>query len=235
MRSLAVRSLTVAVLSGALVVPGFAQSAATDSLLAKLNKDYGITKMGFGGSSRVTAPGTVYVAHVDGLLARAVSDHVTPTTTIKDGKPLPSGKGFIGAFGAVGDTRQIAPGDRFYLVGIEIKDDAIIFRLDSLDMHGVESGGSSVQSRFRMLIKFPVAKGATNTMTVADVHRLTDPIFSAEGVAAPAPKVQLGESLADVEKAFGQPDRIVDLGAKKILSYGNLKVIVVDGKVTDAE
>lgn len=230
-----ITALTLALVLGATASPLLSQSAPETALLTSLNKDYGITKMGFGGSSRVTAPGTVYVAHVDGLLARAVSDHVTPTTTIKDGKPLPSGKGFIGAFGAVGDTRQIAPGDRFYLVGIEIKEDAILFRLDSLNMHGVDSGGSSVQSRFRMLIKFPVAKGATGTMTVADVHRLTDPIFSAEGAPVAAPQVQLGESLADVEKAFGQPDKIVDLGSKKILSYGNLKVIVVDGKVTDAE
>jgi hypothetical protein len=229
------RVVVVALTCGGVALPVLAQTPAADSLLTNLNKDYGVSKMGFGGSSRVTAPGNVYVVHVDGLLARAVSDHVTPTTTIKDGQPLPSAKGFKGAFGAVGDTRQIAPGDRFYVIGIDLKDDAIVFRLDSLDMHGVEANGSSVQSRFRMYVKFPVAKGAAETMTVADVHRLTDPIFSAEGAPATAPQVQMGESLVDVEKAFGQPDKVVDLGSKKILSFGSLKVTLVDDKVTDAE
>lgn len=121
------------------------------------------------------------------------------------------------------------------MVGIDLKDDAIVFRLDSLDTHVVESDGQSEQSRFRMLIKFPLAKGAADTLTVADVHHLTDPIFSIEGAPVPAPQVQLGESLADVEKAFGQPDRIVDLGPKKILSYSSLKIILMDDKVTNAE
>ncbi len=226
-------TLTLALLIGA-TAPMVSQTPS-DTLLTSLDANYSLTKMGFGGSSRVTAPGSVYVVHVDGLLARAIADHVTPTTTIKDGQPLPSGKGFLGAFGAIGDTRQVNPGERFYIDGIELKDDGIVFRMVSLDTHVVEANGDSVQSRFRMLIKFPLAKGAADTLTVASVHQLTDPIFSIEGAPAAAPQVKLGESLEDLEKAFGQPGKIVDLGSKKILVYSNLKVIVVDGKVTDAE
>ena len=235
MHNRAVTALTLALLFGAAATPVLSQAPATDtSLLTRLEASYNLTKTGFA-SSRVTAPGSVYVVHIDGLLARAIADHVTPTTTIEDGQPLPAAKGFKGFLGASGDTRQVAQGERFYVVGIDLKDDAIVFRLDSLDTHVVESNGQSEQSRFRMLIKFPLAKGAADTLTVAGVHHLTDPIFSIEGAPAPVPQVQLGESLADVEKAFGQPDKIVNLGAKKVLSYGNLTIILVDDKVTDAE
>lgn len=228
----AVTTLSMVLLLGTASAPLLAQAPATGaSLLTQLEASYNLAKVGFA-SSRITAPGSVYVVHVEGLLARAIADHVTPTTTIENGQPLPAAKGFSGIFGATGDTRQVAPGERFYLVGIDLKDNAIVFRLDSLDMHGVEENGNSEQSRFRMLIKFPLKKGAADTLTVADVHHLTDPIFS--NVDAPAPQVQLGESLADVENAFGQPDRIVVLGSKKVLAYGGLTITFVDDKVSDA-
>lgn len=235
MHKLAVVTLMPAVLLGAAATSALSQTPTTrDLLLTRLNASYGLTQMGFT-SSRVTAPGSVYVVHVNGLLARAISDHVTPTTTIEDGRPLVATRGISGMFGTSGDTRPVMPGERFYVVGIDLKDDAIIFRLVSLDTHVVVNADQSVQSRFRMLLKFPLAKGVADTLTVADVHRLTGPIFSVEGAPAPAPEVRLGEGQADVEKAFGRPDKIVDLGTKKVLTYGNLKIILVDNKVSDAE
>jgi hypothetical protein len=230
------RTVTTAVLAlvSAVALPVLAQSAPTP-LLTSLDTNYVVTKAGGFNANNIKDPGAIYVVHVDGLFSRAIYDHVTPTTTIQNGQPLPAAKGFKGVFGASGDTRQIAPGDRFYLSGIELKDDAIIFRLTSLDMHTVTQNGQSAQSRFRAALKFPLEKGAADTLTVADVHKLTDPIFSMEGAPVPTPQVQLGESQADVEKAFGQPQKVVDLGNKKILTYANLKVVLIDDKVTDAE
>ena len=230
-----ITTLMLTIVFGATATPALSQAPVTgDQLLTRLKASYSLTQMGFA-SSRVTAPGSVYVIRVDGLLARAISDHVTPTTTIKDGRPLVATKGISGIFGTTGDTRPVAQGERFYVVGIEIKDGAVVFRLDSLDTHVVVDNNQSVQSRFRMLLKFPLTEDVAGTLTVADVHRLTDPIFSLEGAPAPVPRVHIGESQTDVEKAFGQPDRIVDLGSKKILTYGSLKIILVDDKVTDAE
>ena len=235
MRSRTITTLMLAILLGATAAPLLSQKPpARNSLLAKLKTSYNLTQMGFA-DSRVTAPGSVYVVHVNGLLARAIADHVTPTTIIKDGQPQVATKGLSGWFGSSGDTRPVVQGESFYVVAIEIKDDGIVFRLVSLDTHVVMANDQSVQSRFRMLLKFPLSKGVADTLTVADVHHLTDPIFSVEGATAPVPQVQLGESEADVEKAFGRPDRIVDLGSKKVLTYGSLKITLVDNKVTDAE
>lgn len=108
MHNRAVTTLTLVLLFGATATSVLSQASTTGApLLTRLEASYSLTKTGFA-SSRVTAPGSVYVVHVDGLLARAIADHVTPTTIIKDGQPLPAAKGIKGFFGASGDTRQVA-------------------------------------------------------------------------------------------------------------------------------
>jgi hypothetical protein len=52
---------------------------------------------------------------------------------------------------------------------------------------------------------------------------------------AEAPTVSLGQTTDDVTAALGNPKNIVDLGAKKIYVYKDMKVIFVNGKVTDIQ
>jgi hypothetical protein len=47
--------------------------------------------------------------------------------------------------------------------------------------------------------------------------------------------VRLGQSESEVTAILGQPDKKILLGAKSVFVYGNLKVVFIDGKVTDAE
>lgn len=219
------RSLAIIALA-AICIAAQAQSPTPNSIAAT----YSLTQTGFGSADRITNAGTVYVVHTDGLLARAVADHITPTNTFKDGQLIPPSKGFKGAFGTSGDTKQIEPGKRFYLHEVQFKDDAVIFTLISLDKVTVVGENGSVSSRLRMYLKFPVAKDITPT----DIHALTDPVFSPEGAAPPVQTVSIGESSDDVRKALGQPMQEIDLGVKKILVYKNLKVTLVNDKVTDA-
>src|ERR1039458_5865200 len=59
--------------------------------------------------------------------------------------------------------------------------------------------------------------------------------------AAPADSgtinITLGMSMDDVVAVMGKPERIADLGSKKTYFYtnANMKVIFVDGKVTDVQ
>ncbi len=56
--------------------------------------------------------------------------------------------------------------------------------------------------------------------------------------AAPAgipATIALGQSVDDVTGALGQPKNIVDLGAKKIYVYKDMKITFNDGKVTDVQ
>lgn len=202
-----------------------AQSPAPNALVGS----YSLTKTGFGSADRIVNPGTVYVIRTDGLLARAIADHITPTNTFKDGKLIPPSKGFLGAFGTSGDTKQVEPGTRFYLHDVQMKDGAAFFTLLSLDKVTVVGQNGSESSRLRMYLKFPVS----DDVTPAALHAMTDPVFSPQG-STPTQTVALGQSGEDVRKALGSPQQEIDLGSKKILVYKNLKITLVDDKVTDA-
>jgi len=47
--------------------------------------------------------------------------------------------------------------------------------------------------------------------------------------------ISVGQSVDSVTAALGSPLRIIDLGAKKIYSYKDMKVIFMNGKVSDVQ
>jgi hypothetical protein len=53
--------------------------------------------------------------------------------------------------------------------------------------------------------------------------------------AAPPASIQLGQTVDQVQASFGPPEKIVNLGAKQIYVYKDLKVTFVNGKVTDVQ
>lgn len=53
--------------------------------------------------------------------------------------------------------------------------------------------------------------------------------------AAPPASIQLGQTVDQVAASFGPPEKIVNLGAKQIYVYKDLKVTFVNGKVTDVQ
>jgi hypothetical protein len=58
----------------------------------------------------------------------------------------------------------------------------------------------------------------------------------AEGNAAAGPvTISLGQTMAEVESMNGKPDKIIDLGARKIYVYKDLKITFTDGRVSDVQ
>ena len=51
----------------------------------------------------------------------------------------------------------------------------------------------------------------------------------------PPIEISLGQTIGEVEAALGNPTQIVNLGAKKIYVYPDLKITFIDGKVTDVQ
>ena len=47
--------------------------------------------------------------------------------------------------------------------------------------------------------------------------------------------ISLGQTIAEVEAINGKPDKIIELGAKKIYVYKDLKITFTDGKVSDVQ
>ncbi len=72
------------------------------------------------------------------------------------------------------------------------------------------------------------------TQAAQEAERGEQDVVSQAGSAATA-SISLGMSIGEVEQAFGRPREVADLGAKKVYVYNNLKVIFVDGKVTDVQ
>ena len=58
---------------------------------------------------------------------------------------------------------------------------------------------------------------------------------AADGNAAGPVTISLGQSIADVESMNGKPDKVIDLGAKKIYVYKDLKITFTDGRVSDVQ
>jgi hypothetical protein len=52
---------------------------------------------------------------------------------------------------------------------------------------------------------------------------------------APPVTIELGQTIDQVTAALGTPVKEADLGAKKIYTYKDMKIIFIDGKVSDVE
>jgi hypothetical protein len=50
-----------------------------------------------------------------------------------------------------------------------------------------------------------------------------------------APTIALGQTMDQVTAVMGQPQQIVNLGSKQIYKYPDMKVIFIDGKVSDVQ
>ena len=70
---------------------------------------------------------------------------------------------------------------------------------------------------------------------LAGAAALAVAVVCAQQPAAPPPTIQLGQTPDEVTGALGQPEKIVNLGAKQIYYYKDMKVTFVKGKVTDVQ
>jgi hypothetical protein len=61
------------------------------------------------------------------------------------------------------------------------------------------------------------------------------PAPAAPTPAAPTQNIAMGQTINQVVAIMGQPQQIVDLGAKKTYTYSDLKIVFVDGKVNDVQ
>jgi hypothetical protein len=68
-------------------------------------------------------------------------------------------------------------------------------------------------------------------MTPEDVKKAIDTVIAdpAVGSAIQSKTVKLSMSQDEVKQSLGNPDKIVDLGAKPVFIYGDMKVILIDG------
>jgi hypothetical protein len=223
------------------------------SLQADLTKQFPVTVVSNDGS--VVAAGAVLVLQKDGFMTYGINAPLPALNTWKNGK-ISAGMGRALTVGMAmknqGATdlpmRKFVTGESFWIIGIAVQKDAMIFRLLSDPVNGIRYYGD---------LKFPFPKGSPPpldqaVMQVNEVLTIQQPDKPATEAAAPAPAavpapipapappvesqtVNLGDTPERVTAAMGQPKNIVNLGTRQIYVYANLKITFENGKVTDVQ
>ena len=245
---------------------GISPRSAAQGLQQKLESTYALTKPTDDKSDIVTA-GAVLILQKDKIIMYSTANQVMPQNTYKAGKLSEGAFGVhdnvqkFGSFighpppqAAQTQSRQFVTGEKFWVTGIAVQGDGVVFTLFSDPYQDV---------RYQCTLKFPYTKGTTPSTdevlaTVAEVFKVqpddsakSDDKQGAAGgdaqpaaeqaapaeqaPAAPPATVAIGQSTDEVVAILGQPDKILNLGAKQIYVYKDLKVTFVKGKVTDAQ
>jgi len=238
-----------------------ATAPASASLQDQLLAQYQLAKV-VGGS--ITEPGTVLVLMKDGALGVRTGIPTSPVVTYQDGKlssamppPLPSPQ--TGQpqppILTEKDTRPLQSGERVYVSNIMVfpQNDMITYTIHECDV----CNGVTQPSSYWAVIVFALAKGYLASAAVTDVEDIIAQVLTIDTAASapsqPAPQpagpaveqpapaeappaaIKLGQTIDEVVAILGQPEKTVDLGAKKIYVYPDLKITFMNGKVSDVQ
>jgi hypothetical protein len=139
-------------------------------------------------------------------------------------------------------TREFVAGEKFFVTKIDTRSDSVTLYFISDPIKDV---------RYHAMLKFPFAKGTAPSPDdvaglVSEVVKVDDTSQDQQsaanqngqqGAAAPAePKtIALGQTRDQVVALFGVPSKIVQLGAKEIDIFPDMKVTFVQNKVVDVK
>jgi hypothetical protein len=218
-----------------LLLPIALSASNKNGLKEGLEAKYTLTKVGWD-KIRITSPGTVLLVRREGIATDLSGDTMNVATLIVDGQPE-APKGFMAGMLSKKTTRTLKVGERMYLSKIDVKDDAVGFHLISVETSDINRQGNTRETRFSSYVYFKFSKEFLASASADDVKKQVDGVLVPEDqVTNTAPKtIELGQSPAQVESALGKPEKIVNLGAKKIYIYKDTKVVFQDDKVADVQ
>jgi|SRR5579863_9379462 len=140
--------------------------------------------------------------------------------------------------------RKFVTGEKFWVTDYAVNPDGVVFTFYSDPYNDV---------RYYAQLKFPfqknVAPPADDMMkTIEEVITAESDTPDAAPADSPAPAaptaapssappktIALGQTTDQVIGILGQPQKIVNLGAKQMYFYPDMKVIFTNGKVTDVQ
>lgn len=178
----------------------------------------------------ITRPGKIYLMAKDGLVLATKSNFI-PTSTVIGGD-------FEGAGGRRrGLDRILKAGEAVYLTAVTVDDDAVSFGLLSKEQYEYQVSGTTDQYRLRGNIKFKFPGGYLASAPFDDVRKAFAGLLR-DAIEASQPNtktIELGQTIAEVEAILGRPETVVKLGEKTIYAYKGMKVVFMDGKVSDVQ
>jgi len=227
--------LTVAA-AATLSVSAFAASNAR-AMREALVIDYPLTQVGQvmfkTDYTRITKLGVILAVRLPGIYADvANTEHAIVNTNYANGQ-ITQASGFTAAFsGSTSQSRTLNQNEKVYVTDILIKKDAVLIELLTVDVATL-GDGLSTRYRAELNVKLP----GLDTMTPDDVKKTIDTVIADPAVASAVESktVKLGMSADEVKQTLGNPDKLVDLGTKQVFIYKDMKVILVDGKVSDVQ
>ncbi|MGD0871709.1 MAG: hypothetical protein ABSB88_19320 [Bryobacteraceae bacterium] len=219
----------------------------------QLQSQYPPTKLA-GDKLQIAQPGSVLLVQSTGMFASPLNEFAF-TNTYKDGRIKRALASTL-----IHDpktSRELQVGERVYLLKTEVKDSGIVFSVQSC----IACDGSEVdlvQMAYRASLTFQFPKGYLETTDFAQIQRTIGQVFtfadngstiappnidpSVRPAPQPSPvpqaepvRIALGQTVGEVTASLGEPDKVVDLGSKKIYIYRDLKVTFLDGKVSDVQ
>jgi hypothetical protein len=153
-------------------------------------------------------------------------------TNFANGK-VSQAAGFAAAFGSnAGHSRTLSPNEKVYVADVLVTRDAV-----QLGLHIVEATTLADVQGTRYRAELNVKLPGLDTRTPDDVKKSIETVV-ADPLAVSAVQrktVKLGMSPDEVKQSLGNPDKIVDLGAKQVFVYKDMKLIRIDGKVSDVQ
>lgn len=225
----------VAVILMTLTAVSQANAGSHDAIKEALEAKYQLTKTGID-RVRITQPGTVFVIQKNGISGDLASDATFLNNKVNDGEVSQAG-GFMAAMQDKKTSRNLKPGDKVYVFKIEVKDDQVEVFAVTCDTYDVNLHGSTRQTRYKALLSFELGKDFMGTADAAAVEKAVEAVITPESEvqAASTKSVDLGQTPDQVKSALGAPDKMVNLGSKVIYVYKDMKVVFIDGKVSDVQ
>jgi hypothetical protein len=218
-----------------LVISTTANASDHSALKEALEAKYQLTKTGID-RVRITQPGTVFVIQKEGISGDLSTDMTFLNNKIRDGQIAQAG-GFAAAMQDKKTSRDLKAGDKVYLFKIAVRDDQVQFFVITCDTYDVNVHGSSQQTRYKALLSFELGKELLGSASADDIEKTVEAVITPESEvkAASTKSVDMGQTPAEVEAALGAPGKIINLGSKMIYVYKDMKIVFVDGKVSDVQ
>lgn len=212
-------------------------AATLDELSSAVTTNYRITIPGFFGDFKTI--GNVLTPRREGLRAYRPSNVLGPNV-VKNHQLVMAGGGNLPL--GVANNGALKPGEQLYLYGVSTGDKYL-----QLDLHTVATyvvpgmrGPTPLQAYVRFQYDDGLA-GITSRHLLDDISEWLDteeeshPTAKPRGAVKATRTIQIGQTLEEVTAILGPPEKQVLLGVKRILVYSDLKVVLMDGKVIDAE
>lgn len=196
-------------------------------LLASLKENYQITTRNFLG--KIQKPGTVLVIMKDGLQADEPKAMMKPTI-IENGEITKSGAGSV-VTGWGG--RSLPIGEKAYVYDVRVSEEYVLLMIATIKTTDIIRNQKTKAVPEQAAISFRLKDLAT--ATPESVIAAIKPWLITETEAASAKTVSLGQTIEEVERNLGKPSKIANLGSKSIFYYADMKVVFVDGKVSDVQ